>query len=59
LTRLVTLDVGVIAHDLRAAKASFSFVSPGVTSLPESVLGFTKGIQVRDPDGHALQVIQR
>jgi hypothetical protein len=57
LTRLVTPDVGAAAHDLRAARASF--VSPGVTSLPESVLGFTKGIQVRDPDGHALQVIQR
>jgi len=57
LTRLVTPDVDAVVHDLRAARASF--VSPGVTSLPEGVLGFTKGLQVRDPDGHVLQVIQR
>jgi len=56
-TRLATVDAGVVARDLRAGKASF--VSPGVTSLPEDMLGFTKGLQVRDPDGHVMQVIQR
>jgi catechol 2,3-dioxygenase-like lactoylglutathione lyase family enzyme len=56
-TRLVTADVSVVAHDLRARKAAF--VSPGVTSLPEGVLGFTKGLQVRDPDGHVVQLVGR
>ena len=56
-TRLATADAGAVARDLRAGKASF--VSPGVTSLPEDMLGFTKGLQVRDPDGHVMQVIQR
>ena len=56
-TRLVTADVGAVAQDLRAGKASF--VSPGVTSLPEGMLGFTKGFRVRDPDGHVMQVIKR
>ena len=56
-TRLVTADVGAVAQDLRAGKASF--VSPGVTSLPEGMLGFTRGFRVRDPDGHVMQVIKR
>ncbi len=56
-TRLVTRDAGAVAQDLRAGKASF--ISPGVVSMTEGVLGFTKGILARDPDGHVLQVIQR
>jgi catechol 2,3-dioxygenase-like lactoylglutathione lyase family enzyme len=56
-TRLVTADLGAVARDLRAGRASF--VSPGVASLPEGTLGFRKGIQVRDPDGHVTEVIQR
>jgi catechol 2,3-dioxygenase-like lactoylglutathione lyase family enzyme len=55
-TRLVTAEAGAVSQILRAGKASF--VSPGATSLPEGMLGFTKGLQVRDPDGHAIQVIQ-
>jgi catechol 2,3-dioxygenase-like lactoylglutathione lyase family enzyme len=55
-TRLVTAGVGAVAQDLRAGKASF--ISPGVTSLPEGRLGFTKGLQVRDPDGHGVLVFQ-
>jgi hypothetical protein len=34
-------------------------VSPGVVDLAEGHLGFTAGLLVRDPDGHALQVIER
>ena len=56
-TRLATADAGAVARDLRAGKASF--VSPGVTSLPEGMLGFTRGFRVRDPDGHVMQVIKR
>jgi hypothetical protein len=56
-TRLVTRDAGAVALDLRAGKAPL--VSPGVISLTESTLGFTRGFLVRDPDGHVMQVIQR
>jgi catechol 2,3-dioxygenase-like lactoylglutathione lyase family enzyme len=56
-TRLVTRDAGAVALTLRAGKAPL--VSPGVISLTESTLGFTRGLLVRDPDGHVMQVIQR
>ncbi len=34
-------------------------VSPGVVALPDAQLGFRKGILGRDPDGHALQIVER
>jgi catechol 2,3-dioxygenase-like lactoylglutathione lyase family enzyme len=55
-TRLVTRDAGAVALIVRAAKAPL--VSPGVISLTETPLGFTRGFLVRDPDGHGMQVIQ-
>jgi hypothetical protein len=56
-TRLVTRDAGAVAQTLRAGKAPW--VSPGVISLTENPLGFARGFLVRDPDGHAVQVIER
>jgi catechol 2,3-dioxygenase-like lactoylglutathione lyase family enzyme len=35
------------------------FVSPGLVTLPERTLGFSKGFLVRDPDGHALQLVEK
>jgi len=35
------------------------FISPGVATLPNRALGLNKGILVRDPDGHALQLMER
>jgi len=26
-------------------------------TLPDKTLGFTQGFQVRDPDGHVLQIV--
>jgi catechol 2,3-dioxygenase-like lactoylglutathione lyase family enzyme len=34
------------------------FVSPGPVTLPDSSLGFARGLMVRDPDGHAVRVVQ-
>lgn len=45
------------AKQLFAAKVPF--VSPGSVALPEAILGFPKGLMVRDPDGHAMRVVQR
>jgi catechol 2,3-dioxygenase-like lactoylglutathione lyase family enzyme len=56
-TALVAGDVDATARVLRAARAVF--VSPGVAAVPREALGFARGVLVRDPDGHALQVITR
>ncbi len=56
-TRLVTEEIAAVARGTRAGRTWF--VSPGVTILPDRGLGFGKGVLVRDPDGHAVQVIER
>jgi catechol 2,3-dioxygenase-like lactoylglutathione lyase family enzyme len=56
-TTLVTRGIASAARRLLAEK--FTLVSPGVVDLAERHLGFTAGLLVRDPDGHALQVIER
>jgi catechol 2,3-dioxygenase-like lactoylglutathione lyase family enzyme len=35
------------------------FISPGVVALPDRTLGFTRGLLVRDPDGHAVQLMEK
>jgi catechol 2,3-dioxygenase-like lactoylglutathione lyase family enzyme len=37
----------------------YAFVSPGVVLLGTGDLGFTKGLTVRDPDGHVMQLVER
>ncbi|HYL80453.1 MAG TPA: VOC family protein, partial [Candidatus Acidoferrum sp.] len=56
-TRLVTKDAGATARGLRAGKVEF--VSPSVVSLTGAPLGYAKGLLVRDPDGHGIQVMER
>jgi hypothetical protein len=34
-------------------------VSPAVVSVKDRSWGFAKGPQARDPDGHALELIER
>ncbi len=53
-TTLVAGDVEALAARLKTAGASF--VSPGTVSVRDEFLGFNKGFQVRDPDGHILEV---
>lgn len=63
-TTLVVRDVEVIAS-LSFANAQqrrmqqFTFVSSGVVEIPEQTLGFKKGFLVRDPDGHALRLVEK
>lgn len=45
------------ATALRAAKAAL--VSPGTVDMSDSKAGFRRGVQVRDPDGHAVRVIEK
>ena len=34
-------------------------ISPGVVTIPEQRLGFKQGFLARDPDGHAVQLIEK
>jgi hypothetical protein len=36
-----------------------AFVSSGVVELPDARAGYRKALIVRDPDGHAVQIIER
>jgi catechol 2,3-dioxygenase-like lactoylglutathione lyase family enzyme len=54
---VVTADASGAAARLRGARTTF--VSPGPVGLPGRLLGFVRGLLVRDPDGHAIQVVER
>ena len=56
-TRLVTRSLDGAYEALRAAHATF--VSPGPVGLADTALGFRSGLLVRDPDGHAMEVVER
>ena len=55
-TSLVAPDVEALASKLRGEHVDF--VSSDVTVVPKGKLGFSKGVLVRDPDGHAILLIQ-
>ncbi len=56
-TTLVVRDVSAAAK--RAFTERHAFVSPGLVTLPTGTLGFATGFLVRDPDGHAMQVVEK
>ena len=56
-TRLIIQNTGKSWTALRASNGSF--VSPGPVVLPEPKLGFINGLLVRDPDGHAMMLVQQ
>ncbi len=56
-TRLMTANAAVAAERVRAGK--FAFVSSGVVAIAEGRLGFTRGVLVRDSDGHVMQVVEK
>ena len=55
--------VTVVVPDVGAAAtllcARVSCTSSGSVAMPDRALGFTQGFLVRDPDGHALQLVSR
>jgi len=53
-TTMVVPDVEVAAAQVYGMG---QIVSAGVVTLPDKSLGFTKGMVVRDPDGHAIQLV--
>ncbi len=50
---------GADAEWRRLLAAGVPFVSPGAVTLPDASLGFSVGLLARDPDGHAVRVVQR
>ncbi len=55
-TTIVVPDVEGAAAALRDAAP---FVSSAVVALPDKTLGFSSGVFVRDPDGHAIALVSR
>ena len=56
-TRLMTTDVAAAGQRLLSGNSLF--LSPGVVPFTDHEAGFRAGLTVRDPDGHAMQLIQR
>lgn len=56
-TKLVTTNAISIGHSLLEEK--YGFVSTGVITLPDASLGFARGLLVRDPDGHVMQLTEK
>jgi catechol 2,3-dioxygenase-like lactoylglutathione lyase family enzyme len=56
-TTLIVNTADVFAQKLLAD--NFRFVSPGVVAITENNLGFSKGLLVRDPDGHVMALIEK
>jgi catechol 2,3-dioxygenase-like lactoylglutathione lyase family enzyme len=56
-TILVSRDADRVAHNQIGAK--INFVSSGVVVNPNTQLGFSKALVVRDPDGHAIEIEQK
>jgi catechol 2,3-dioxygenase-like lactoylglutathione lyase family enzyme len=58
-TSLVTKDIQALTDRLR--KAGVQFITPDVVSIPreaQAQLGFKKAVMVRDPNGHAIRLIE-
>jgi catechol 2,3-dioxygenase-like lactoylglutathione lyase family enzyme len=56
-TKLVTRDADASTRKLLSERSPF--ISSGVVSLTEHHLGFKKGLLVRDPDGHAMKLVEK
>src|SRR5262250_3301342 len=58
-TTLITKDIQAVADRLR--KAGAQFITPDVVSIPQQTqaeLGFKKALMIRDPNGHAIRLIE-
>ena len=56
-TQLLTRNVEDAFQSLLTAKATL--ISSGVTAFDDRSLGFRKGFLVRDPDGHAMELVEK
>ncbi len=56
-TKLVTNDIESAAVRLRQGR--FNFISSGLIHFAEPVLGLKRSFLVRDPDAHAIQLVEQ
>jgi catechol 2,3-dioxygenase-like lactoylglutathione lyase family enzyme len=61
---LVHWQTTILVPDAAAAAAvvrqgQLRLLSPGAVTLPDTSLGFRRGVRVRDPDGHVLQLAEQ
>lgn len=56
-TKLVTHELE--STHVRLREGRYGLISSGLIQLPESVLGFKRSFLVRDPDAHAMQLVER
>jgi catechol 2,3-dioxygenase-like lactoylglutathione lyase family enzyme len=59
-TTLVTDDIAALVERLRQA-GEVQFITPDVVAIPreaQAQLGFKKAVMVRDPNGHALRLVE-
>jgi catechol 2,3-dioxygenase-like lactoylglutathione lyase family enzyme len=56
-TNFISYEVRGAEGRLRAGR--FSFISPGIVGLADESAGLHQGLSVRDPDGHALRIVQK
>jgi catechol 2,3-dioxygenase-like lactoylglutathione lyase family enzyme len=55
-TTVWVADAGAATAAVRQGR--FRLVSPSPVELPDTALGFRRGVLVRDPDGHAVQLVE-
>lgn len=56
-------EITMVVKDAEAAasqlqQAGVPFISSGLVELPDAELGFRKGFLVRDPNGHAVRIVE-
>ena len=56
-TNFVSTQVRDAEGSLRAGK--FAFISPGTVDISDGKAGFQRALSVRDPDGHAIKVLEQ
>jgi catechol 2,3-dioxygenase-like lactoylglutathione lyase family enzyme len=56
-TRFLGMSVDEAARTFRNSRSAF--ISTGAVELPDGKAGFRKAVTVRDPDGHAVQIVER
>jgi len=55
-TRLVAGGIEDLARRLNRDR--YALISSGIVALPKAELGFQAGLLVRDPDGHAIELVE-
>jgi catechol 2,3-dioxygenase-like lactoylglutathione lyase family enzyme len=56
-TKLVSQEIESIAARLRQGR--YAFLSSGIIGFADPALGFKRSLVVRDPDAHAMQLIEK